>query len=156
MPKGLCQSSTWWQSSSSYSCGLSMPSVLVESLLTILASDDDGTELRSFLLKNGAQLSTNQQENSRRQGDGSWSSSGILFMHMLTGCLQVPSWWLTGCSTIHCCSGKIIKHTHIFMPPKCGQFYSQVIGVIGCVVVFNTLASFTFSAGIKFWHCIIE
>ena len=74
------QSSTWWQFSSSYSYGLSMPSVLVESLLTILASDDDGTELRTFLLKNGAQLSTNQQEIPRRQGD-QWKL--IQFRHVI-------------------------------------------------------------------------
>ena len=48
-----------------------MSSDLTTSLKRIIWSDDDGTELRSFLLENGAQLSTNQQENSRRQGNGS-------------------------------------------------------------------------------------
>ena len=48
-----------------------MSSELRKSLERIIESGDDGTELRSFLLENGAQLSTNNEENRRRQGDES-------------------------------------------------------------------------------------
>ena len=45
-----------------------MSSKVAESLQQIIMSEDEGTELRSFLLENGARLSTNSEENPRPQG----------------------------------------------------------------------------------------